>query len=65
MDKSRLQFHLEEYKSVRQEIDAKIKESVSFAQYALLGSAAVVSWLATASSNKINPLLYALAWWVH
>jgi hypothetical protein len=57
------EFHLQEHRYLQETIEARIKECGTSAQYALAASAAVISWLATASSAKVNPVLYALAWW--
>lgn len=59
-----INFHLEEFKSLRSEIEARLKDSLMFAQYCLLGSAGVIAWLATTDPNKITPALFQAAWWI-
>ncbi len=56
-------FHLVEYKCLRDEILQQKDSFTEIARNALIGSAAVIAWLATSEARKIG-ILYHLAWWM-
>ncbi len=58
------EFHLEEFKSLRDEIRQRIQESGVIVRNSVLASAVLVAWLATSGANIANQQLYALAWWL-
>jgi hypothetical protein len=54
----RIAYHMEEFKALKGEIAELVKSTASYLQYAILASAAVYAWLATAKISKPEEGVY-------
>jgi len=53
-------FHIEEFKALRAEIDARVKEGQTWESLAITATAAVYAWLATNSDKEFSEI----GWWI-
>ncbi len=56
-----IQFHLREYEALHEEIEASTQELRTLERYAVIGSGAVWTWLAT---TKLEPRPPGIVWWI-
>ena len=58
------EFHLEEYKSLRKQLELTLEEIATLARYSVFASAAVLSWLLSIKLPPVDPMLFRWAWWI-
>jgi hypothetical protein len=58
---SAIEFHKLEYEALHREIEASTQELLTLERYALIGSGAVWTWLAT---TKLVPKPPEIVWWI-